>query len=305
MDRVFIRRPKRLAAVSGLVIAVGLAVVPAQADSKPSYERPATTGSIGQSAAPGGLVTRDQVIARAKHWVDKAVPYSQTSWWKDDATGGRYRQDCSGFVSMAWQLKDSLTTQSLPSVADRLSGFDQLEAGDALDYPATHTVLFGGWSNKAKGDFVYYSESRSGRPARKDTANIHDSRIAGHPRTAYIPLRYKKITTTPRTPGPAPTQPTAPAKPAPTATAVPSPPATATSPPKPKAKPKPSSTTAASPQPSTTAPAASVPPSASTPRADTAGGPTTAARPDATVPMPSGGCAPTVRISFWQWIFSF
>ncbi|WP_405681547.1 hypothetical protein OG239_44350 (plasmid) [Streptomyces sp. NBC_00868] len=213
MYRGFIRRPKRLAAVTGLAIAVGLAVVPAQADSRPSYESPVSTGTTGQGAAPGGPVTRDQVIARARHWVEKTVPYSQSHWWKDDATGGRYRQDCSGFVSMAWQLKDSLTTQSLPDVADKLAGFSELEAGDALDYPAAHALLFGGWTDKAKGDFVYYSESRGGRPALKESANIHDSRIAGHPRTVYVPLRYKKLVTTPA-PAPAATAPSGTASPA-------------------------------------------------------------------------------------------
>ncbi|MEV7526176.1 hypothetical protein [Streptomyces sp. NPDC091371] len=306
MKQPFIRRPKALAALAGLALAglalaVGLTIVPAQASSTSHYEKPSSTGTIGHGAAPGGPVTREQVIARAKDWVKEEVPYSQGRWWKDDATGGSYRQDCSGFVSMAWQLKDSLTTQSLPSVANRLAGFDQLEAGDALDNPAAHVVLFGGWTDKAKGDFVYYSESRPGRPARKESANIHDSRIAGHPRTSYIPMRYKKLTTT-QAPAPIPAKPTAPAQPAPTATGSPS--ASATAPAKPKAKPKPSTTAAPSPRASTTAPAA---PSATKPPASTAPSPAiTAARPDtSSAPPPTGGCAPTVRISFWTWLFGF
>ncbi|MFF9982369.1 NHL repeat-containing protein [Streptomyces erythrochromogenes] len=236
MNRAFIRRPKRLAAVTGLLTAVGLAVVPAQADSSPHYERPSSTGTIGRGAAPGGPVTREQIIARAQHWVKEKVGYSQEDWWKDDATGGRYRQDCSGFVSMAWQLTDSLTTQSLPQVADRLGGLSELEAGDALDYPAAHALLFGGWTDKAKGDFVYYIESRPGQPARKDSANINDSRIANHPRTLYIPLRYKKLTTTPAHAKPTPvttptvpavaTSPAAPAAPSPTAPTAAAAPAT-------------------------------------------------------------------------------
>ncbi|MGR4884055.1 hypothetical protein ACIPUC_32210 [Streptomyces sp. LARHCF249] len=308
MKRPFIRRPKALAALAGLIMAVGLTVVPAQASSTSHYEKPSSTGTIGNGAAPGGPVTREQVIARAKHWVKEAVPYSQKLWWKDGATGGFYRQDCSGFVSMAWQLKDSMTTKTLPSVANRLAGFDQLEAGDALDHPRSHAVLFGGWTDKAKGDFVYYSESRSGRPARKESANIHDSRIAGYPRTAYIPLRYKKITT--RASAPVPARPTAPAQPAqlaPTATALPSPAATATAPAKPKAKakPKPSTTTAPSPKASTTAPVAPAP-FAAEPPAGTAPSPAiSAAQPDTSAPTPSGGCAPTVRISLWTWLFGF
>ncbi|GHI90276.1 hypothetical protein ACWGF3_39620 [Streptomyces xanthophaeus] len=275
MKEPLIRRPKVVAALAGLVMAVGLTVMPAQADSVDRYAKPVSTGTIGNGAAPGGPVTREQVIARAKHWVDKRVSYSQGRWWKDEATGGSYRQDCSGFVSMAWQLKESLTTQSLPAVADRLSGFDQLEAGDALDYPAAHAVLFGGWTDKAKGDFVYYSESRSGRPARKDTANIHDSRIAGHPRSAYVPLRYKKLitaTSTPRALALVPATSTAPAKPARATTAVPSSKATA---------------------------AVSAPASGSKASAGSAA----AVRP---VGVPAAGrCAPGVRGSFWQWIFTF
>ncbi|WP_445270772.1 hypothetical protein [Streptomyces sp. DSM 41634] len=298
MKQPFIRRPKAMAALTGLVVAVGLTVIPAQASSTSVYEKPSSTGTIGNGAAPGGPVTREQVIARAKDWVKEAVPYSMERWWKDDATGGFYRQDCSGFVSMAWQLKESHTTQTLPSVANRLAGFDQLEAGDALDYPDAHAVLFGGWTDKAKGDFVYYSESRPGRPARKESANIHDSKIANHPRTAYIPLRYKKLTTT-QAPAPIPAKPTAPAQPAPTATAAPSTPAK----PKAKPKPKPSTTAAPSPKASTAAPAA---PSVTEPPASTAPSPAiTAARPNTSAPPPSGGCTPTVRISFWNWLFGF
>ncbi|MFD8955210.1 hypothetical protein ACFV0B_40875 [Streptomyces xanthophaeus] len=283
MKEPLIRRPKVVAALAGLVMAVGLTVMPAQADSVDRYAKPVSTGTIGNGAAPGGPVTREQVIARAKHWVDRRVSYSQGRWWKDEATGGSYRQDCSGFVSMAWQLKESLTTQSLPAVADRLSGFDQLEAGDALDHPAAHAVLFGGWTDKAKGDFVYYSESRSGRPARKDTANIHDSRIAGHPRSAYVPLRYKKLTTatsTPRALALVPATSTAPAKPARATTAVP---------PKSRAQPKPS----------VDVPAASAPASGSKASAGSAA----AVRPVGVAA--AGRCAPGVRGSFWQWIFTF
>ncbi|MFF3624929.1 hypothetical protein [Streptomyces sp. NPDC002467] len=302
MNRPFIRRPKALAALAGLALAVGLTVIPAQASSTPHYEKPSSTGTIGNGAAPGGPVTREQIIARAKDWVKEAVPYSQKRWWKDEVTGGSYRQDCSGFVSMAWQLRDSHTTWSLPSVANRLTGFDQLEAGDALDYPDQHVVLFGGWTDKAKGDFFYYSESGGNLPAHKTSANIHDSELAGHPRTAYIPLRYKKLTTT-QAPAPSPAKPTAPAEPAPAATAAPS--APATTPIKPKAKPKPSTTAAPSPKASTTAPTTPAP-SATKPPAGTVPSPAiTAARPDTTVPPPGAGCAPTARISFWAWLFGF
>lgn len=316
MHRPFVRRPKALAALAGLALAIGLAVIPAQAQSTPHYERPMATGTIGRGAAPGGPVTREQIIARAEHWVKKQVPYSQASWWKDGTTGGSYRQDCSGFVSMAWQLKESLTTQSLPAVANRLSGFDQLQAGDALDYPAAHAVLFGGWTDKAKGEFVYYSESRPGRPARKDTANIHDSRIAGHPRTAYIPLRHKQLTTTRPTTATTSAAPTTSATPATPAT-EPSRPTLAKASPLPMAKPSTTTSSTPDPKPSITAPntkqtskasgqAQAAPPStAQTPPGtpDTpAGGQTSVTVP---APGPDSSCTPVRRPSFLAWIFGF
>ncbi|MGW9375420.1 hypothetical protein ACWGVR_36060 [Streptomyces xanthophaeus] len=290
MKEPFIRRPKAIAALTGLVLAVGLAVIPAQADSEGRIQRPSSTGTIGNGAAPGGPVTREQIIARAKDWVDQRVPYSQKLFWKDDATGGRYRQDCSGFVSMAWQLKDSLSTQTLPSVAKQLSGFEELEPGDALVNTKSHALLFGGWTNKAKGDFFYYSESNDSVPAHKASANIHSKEIDGYHPSSYLRLRYKNLTTTPSAPPPAPAPPSASAKPAPTTTPVPSTPPAATAPPKskPKPKPKPSTTATPVPKPSVTAavPEPVLPPS------------TPPSAPEANPPAPSDTtCAPARRTS--------
>ncbi|MGW6704036.1 hypothetical protein ACWGDE_03930 [Streptomyces sp. NPDC054956] len=339
MKEPFIRRPKVVAALTGLALAVGLAVIPAQADSSDQVQRPASTGTIGKGAAPGGPVTREQIIARAKDWVEQRVSYSQKLFWKDEATGGRYRQDCSGFVSMAWQLNSSMSTETLPLVADRIPR-DQLEPGDALVNTRSHALLFGGWTDKAKGDFFYYSESNTSVPAHKTNANIHDYKIGGYYPSSYIPLRYKKLSTAP----PTPPQPSAPAKPAPTTTAVPSPAPTATAPPKPKPKPKPSATATAGPKPSgtavprpkpTTSTAAPKPGTTAVPRPGPTSGtgvpaperstpapdlpvpsaPVTPpaapaavapnAVPSSPDPSPAPACAPTRRTSFRLWAFPF
>ncbi|MFJ3205797.1 hypothetical protein [Streptomyces sp. NPDC086989] len=258
MKEPFIRRPKAIAALAGLVLAVGLAVIPAQASVDNHYAKSDSTGTIGKQAAPGGPVTREQIISRAKSWVEQEVPYSQTSGWKDEATGGAYRRDCSGFVSMTWQLRTSLTTETLSSVARRIS-VNELEPGDALVNETSHALLFGGWTNKAKGDFFYYSEPRPGGRANKADANIHDYKVAGYFPSSYVPLRYKNITTTPQTPPSAPApkpSTTAPApepKPSTTITLAPKP-STTTPGPKPSTTvaPSPSTTTAPRPKPSTT-----------------------------------------------------
>jgi hypothetical protein len=58
------------------------------------------------ASSVGGSITRSEVIARAQYWLDRG-----DTWYSldqadaiSDGTGGAYRPDCSGFVSMAWHL---------------------------------------------------------------------------------------------------------------------------------------------------------------------------------------------------------
>ncbi|MGW7195615.1 hypothetical protein [Streptomyces chryseus] len=177
-----------------------LSVVPAHADSiQSSWASVTSTGSLGNSASPGGNVSRNQVISRAKVWVDEQVPYSANglnspySWWADSQTGGRYRQDCSGFVSMAWQLSSSRTTWTLPEVSTQISKWD-LQPGDILN-SNDHVVLFAGWRDKGAGTFNYYQESSRSRPTNYNTdGNLYAASLASHPTSSYSALRYKNIT---------------------------------------------------------------------------------------------------------------
>ncbi|MEU9046565.1 MULTISPECIES: hypothetical protein [unclassified Kitasatospora] len=255
MRRIPRPHPKRLAALAGLALVVGAAVLPAHADSKTAPQTPARTGTLGNGAAPGGQVTREQILARAQAWVRQGVPYDQGSAWADDETGGYYRKDCSGFVSMAWQLTESLDTGGLVHVADRIT-WDQLQPGDALDTPfdkGGHIILFAGWTDQAKGDFRYYAERRPHTTTSASTANRYAVKIADHDTSGYIPLRYRKLTETPPAPAPA-AQPPAP-------TPGPAPAHEAASSPAPAAAPAPGAPS----KPSTPAPAQSPAPSTPTP----------------------------------------
>ena len=77
--------------------------------------------------AAAGAITRDQALARAKTWVDAGVAYSQVKY-----TGG-YRQDCSGFVSMAWALAKNYNTSTLPEVAHLITKAELLPGDVLLD----------------------------------------------------------------------------------------------------------------------------------------------------------------------------
>lgn len=113
---------------------------------------------------PHGSITRAQILLRAQRWVNEQVPYSQSAWWPD--VNGIYRQDCSGYVSMAWALDQTVDfwTGNLNTVSHTIDG-SQLLPGDIL-LSQEHTVLFAGWADAAHTLFNYYEESHTGTNAR-------------------------------------------------------------------------------------------------------------------------------------------
>ncbi len=138
-----------------------------------------------RTAAPGDATT---FLDRAFDWIHRAVPYCQCV----NGAGGSYRTDCSGFVSMVWDLPaPGHTTYSFAGgpwddhVSNVISA-DQLRIGDAMNYPGSpsagtgHIVLFGGWLNDAHSQFCSLEESHSGTPARVITRWVD---------SAYLPIR--------------------------------------------------------------------------------------------------------------------
>ncbi len=107
---------------------------------------------------------RHTALTRGLAWVDANVMYSQTHAYKG------FRQDCSGFVSMAWGEGSALTTAGFApydTAASRsLSGYSQLLPGDALNkHPRGHMFMFGAWANAGHSEMVILEESHSGTPA--------------------------------------------------------------------------------------------------------------------------------------------
>ncbi|MFD9692613.1 peptidoglycan-binding protein [Kitasatospora sp. NPDC059146] len=200
------RSTRRRAAV--LVAAVGTAIGGGTAAAAPapgptpggsSTAQPPRTpqgevsGLYGQdpgarSAAPQPAaqpVTRARIIQRAQAWVDQAVPYGMGRYWSDG-----YRQDCSGFVSMAWGLGSSQTTWTLPNFAERIDRND-LQPGDALIYnnPAnpqagSHVTIFGGWTDSSRTRYVAYEQTSPG--TRKRSTPYAYWNNSG----SYLPYRY-------------------------------------------------------------------------------------------------------------------
>ncbi|MGW5424312.1 peptidoglycan-binding protein [Streptomyces sp. NPDC003943] len=127
--------------------------------SAPSPGANPTTSQI--SAQSLRKTTRSEIINRAKTWVAAAVPYSMERYWTDG-----YRQDCSGYISMAWNLRSNEWTGSLDRFADRIDRAD-LQPGDILlfhnpDNPTrgSHVTIFGGWTDYTHASYIAYEQTK-------------------------------------------------------------------------------------------------------------------------------------------------
>ncbi|MET8633286.1 peptidoglycan-binding protein [Streptomyces sp. NPDC057746] len=202
--RLTARKAVALAAVAGATLAAGQAMpvaAAAQAPLRPSVPRgdqPPDTpqgrtaplhGSAGASApALAPATTRAQIINRAKVWVAAKVPYSMDDYWSDG-----YRQDCSGYVSMAWNLGSNEWTGSLDKFGVRISK-EQLQPGDILLFHnaanperGSHVVIFGGWTDSTHKRYTAYEETppRARKLATPYAYWTNSSR--------YVPYRYKNL----------------------------------------------------------------------------------------------------------------
>ena len=136
---------------------------------------------------PHGTITRAQILQRAQRWLAEQVPYSQTSWWRD--ADGIYRQDCSGYVSMAWGLDEDIDfwTGNLNTVSHVIAA-DQLQPGDIL-LSSSHTIIFAGWADAGHTVFDYYEESHPGTDARF----VVDAPLSRYLVGGFTPFRYDGV----------------------------------------------------------------------------------------------------------------
>ncbi|MFJ8040205.1 peptidoglycan-binding protein [Kitasatospora sp. NPDC096147] len=193
------RRAALLVAAVGSVLGGGVATAapapapaPAgtEAGSTPQGEVAPLRGAAAETRSMRAVrtTTRAEIMARAQRWIDQQVPYSMSSYWSDG-----YRQDCSGFVSMAWGLGSSQTTWTLPDHATRIAR-TELQPGDILVYnnaadPAggSHTVIFGGWADAARSKYLAYEQTR---PAtrKRTTPYAYWNNAA-----SYVAYRYEGL----------------------------------------------------------------------------------------------------------------
>ncbi|ANW17977.1 FG-GAP repeat domain-containing protein [Streptomyces clavuligerus] len=172
-------------AVSGTVAATAFTAPSAHAAPSGS-----ATAPVAAASAVNGEISRSEVIARARFWLNKGIPYDQGGSHPDQ-DGRNYRTDCSGYVSMAWHLGTSANTQTLPGHSHEISRSD-LKPGDILNSFYDHVILFEKWEDAARTKFSYYSFGST--PVKHVTGvSINASHFDGRPNGDYKALRYNKI----------------------------------------------------------------------------------------------------------------
>lgn len=95
--------------------------------------------------------------------------------------------DCSGFINHCWKLTARYSTNSLPSICQKLSSPSALEPADIMNQPNGHVLLFVKWLDSEKRWAVFYEAA----PFSKTLASERD--IAEMTAAGYTPLRYRQI----------------------------------------------------------------------------------------------------------------
>ena len=114
----------------------------------------------GEGVTAQSVSSRATVLARAKRWIDLGVKYSMASTFEG------WRRDCSGFVSMAYDVgKPGYNTATLKNAFYVLNSVNDLQPGDILNSSLTnagggeHVIMFVRWTNKANHEFIAYEEN--------------------------------------------------------------------------------------------------------------------------------------------------
>ncbi|MFD4944979.1 peptidoglycan-binding protein [Streptomyces sp. NPDC058239] len=170
-------------------------LTPAEPDTDSPQGGPGPLRGAGASGPPSSTGTttlrktsRTAIVSRAKKWVSAQVPYSMSKYWSDG-----YRQDCSGYVSMAWNLPGNEWTGSLAKYGQKVAR-EKLQPGDILLFhnPAnpskgSHVTIFGGWIDYTHTHYTAYEQTKP--HTRKQTTPMAYWTNSGK----YVAYRYKAL----------------------------------------------------------------------------------------------------------------
>lgn len=202
----------RVGAVAVVAVACGaLTVTSVAAAATPTVaaNNSAATNAAASSKV-GGVISTDEVLARAEDWYNRKFSYSVsggTAW--DIGHTRRYRRDCSGFIDLALHMNNDDTTRDFPSETQfrKITPIDAgnhakltpdlIHRGDILnDFTDGHAILFAWWAPDHK-HFAYYSfgggNSGVAPPELHRQATFADATLGYESTNIYYVYRYKNI----------------------------------------------------------------------------------------------------------------
>lgn len=123
-----------------------------------------TIADIRAQAAAAG---RSEILERGISWLEAGVIYNRQASYEG------FRRDCSGFLSMCWQLSANPSTAWFPpfvegTYAVSLGSLDELAPGDAVNRtyrkPYGHIMLFAGWAAPDHSQLYFIHHYATGKP---------------------------------------------------------------------------------------------------------------------------------------------
>ncbi|MFS8099137.1 hypothetical protein LFM09_18590 [Lentzea alba] len=153
-----------------------------------------STTLVSALPAHAAPISRADLIARAKTWLTAnnggPVPYSQTSYWGTE----RYRQDCSGYVSMAAKLgaPGQRTVELYDTYSTEVAAVN-LRWGDIVVDPngtgtTRHVVIFDKWADPYKTAYWAYEQ----RDVYGTSHRVVKYGLSGT--DGYFPRKLKNVT---------------------------------------------------------------------------------------------------------------
>ncbi len=97
--------------------------------------------------------------------------------------------DCSGLVSRCWKLERAYSTRELPRLCQPLRSYRELKAGDILNAPDKHVLIFREFSDESRTRIRAYE---AGSPPTWKVL-LNEVPVSFLEKQGYAPLRYARI----------------------------------------------------------------------------------------------------------------
>lgn len=147
--------------------------------------------NVGMPYQWGGFCTLDEFKTGIQKGLYAGDVYTAEKRRLGDHAVSKYAVgiDCSGFVSRCWKLKRAFSTQELPSLCVSLGSFKNLKAGDILNSPNNHVLLFKAFTDATETRLLAYE---AGSPPTWKVL-LNDIPVSMLKEQRYTALRYRQI----------------------------------------------------------------------------------------------------------------